>query len=104
MTTDWLPVRVELTCGDRHLDLHPLHFRGDGSAWQSGLDQRGFDYPPHDWQIGHVGARPVICLSPARQRLFHAGYDHSEKDRHDIALLDRVSAESAPPVSETSGK
>ena len=44
-----------------------------------------------------VSARP-------RQRLFHAGYDHSEKDRHDIALLDRVSAESVPPVSETSGK
>ena len=103
VTTDWLPVRVELTCGDRHVDLHPLHYRPDGSAWQSGLEQSTFEYPTKDWQVGHIGARPVICLSPARQRLFHSGYDHSDNDRRDVALLDRLSAASVPPASDTNG-
>jgi lincosamide nucleotidyltransferase A/C/D/E len=88
VSTDWLPVRVELTCAARHVDLHPLHYRSDGSAWQVGLENTTFEYPAEDWVVGHIGGREVKCLSASRQRLFHWGYEHSDVDRHDMALLD----------------
>jgi lincosamide nucleotidyltransferase A/C/D/E len=89
VTTDWLPVRIELTRGDCHVDLHPLTFRPDGSAWQAGLDDTTFEYPALDWVVGHVGDRAVICLSASRQRVFHAGYDLTDTDRHDLTVLEQ---------------
>ena len=92
VTTDWLPVRVELSddAADRHVDLHPLHFAADGSAWQAGLDGTRFDYPAGAWATGWIGGRRVVCLSVQVQRAFHAGYEPREADRHDLALLDRL--------------
>jgi lincosamide nucleotidyltransferase A/C/D/E len=90
VTTDWLPVRVELSDGDRHLDLHPLHYADDGSAWQAGLDDTQFHYPADGWTTGRIGAVRVVCLSSAMQRLFHSGYPLREIDRHDLSVLDRV--------------
>lgn len=92
VTTDWLPVRVELSdvAGDRHVDLHPLHFAVDGSAWQAGLDGARFDYPSHAWVAGVVGGREVVCLSAPMQRDFHAGYEPREVDHHDLRLLDAL--------------
>ena len=87
ITTDWLPVRIELSRADRHVDVHPLHFRPDGSAWQAGQFD-SFEYPVNDWVTGRIGGRTLVCLTPSRQRLFHSGYEHSDKDRHDMALLD----------------
>ena len=60
VTADWLPVRVELSHEDRHVDLHPLQYRSDGSAWQAGLDGASFEYPAHRWVTGHIGDRPVV--------------------------------------------
>lgn len=94
VTTDWLPVRVELTdeARARHVDLHPLHFAADGSAWQAGLDGARFDYPSHAWVAGAVGGREVVCLSAPMQRDFHAGYEPREVDHHDLRLLDALSS------------
>ena len=94
VTTDWLPVRVELSdhVGDRHVDLHPLHFAADGSAWQAGLDDSRFDYPADAWCAGSVGGTQVHCLSARMQRAFHAGYELRDVDRHDLRLLEDASA------------
>lgn len=90
VTTDWLPVRVELSAGDRHLDLHPLHFGEDGSAWQAGLDDTRFDYPADAWTVGRIGTSAVVCLTASMQRSFHSGYKPRDVDRHDLGLLDRL--------------
>ncbi|MGZ4600319.1 MAG: nucleotidyltransferase domain-containing protein [Oryzihumus sp.] len=94
VTTDWLPVRVELSDpgGGRHVDLHPLHSAADGSAWQAGLDGSRFDYPADAWCAGSVGGMEVRCLSARMQRAFHAGYELRDVDRHDLRLLEDASA------------
>ena len=92
VTTDWLPVRVELSdhVAGRHVDLHPLHFAPDGSAWQAGLDDSRFDYPADAWCEGSVGGTGVRCLSARMQREFHAGYELRDVDRHDLRLLEAL--------------
>jgi lincosamide nucleotidyltransferase A/C/D/E len=90
VSTDWLPVRVELSQGGRHIDVHPLNYRPDGSAWQAGLEGTRFEYPADAWAPGSVGGTSVICLGSARQRLFHSGYPPREVDLHDLALLEEV--------------
>jgi lincosamide nucleotidyltransferase A/C/D/E len=90
VSTDWLPVRMELSQGGRHIDVHPLNYQPDGSAWQAGLEGTRFDYPADAWARGTVGGATVVCLSAARQRLFHSGYPPRQIDLHDLALLDEV--------------
>lgn len=102
VTTDWRPVRVELTLEERHVDLHLLHYRLDGSAWQAGLGDTTFDYPAHSWVTGRIDGRPVVCLDATTQRLFHSGYVLSDKDRKDLATLDRVALNHTSEASDTS--
>ena len=89
VTTDSLPVRIELSAATTHVDLHPLHYELDGSAWQAGPDNARFIYPSEGWAVGRIGGRDVICLSAQQQRIFHTGYELSDVARHDMALLDR---------------
>jgi len=106
VTTDWLPVRLELSEGCRHIDLHPLHYRPDGSAWQAGLEATRFEYPSDAWTRGWVGRSKVICLTGARQRLFHSGYPPRKVDLHDLLLLDEVQLRARradPPGSPSEG-
>jgi lincosamide nucleotidyltransferase A/C/D/E len=100
VTTDWLPVRIEVSRQERHVDLHPLHYRDDGSAWQSSLNETTFEYPAEAWVAGRIGGRTVVCLSPSMQRRFHSGYELSGKDRHDLATLDRLADVHQAEVSD----
>jgi lincosamide nucleotidyltransferase A/C/D/E len=88
VTTDWLPVRIELSDATSHVDLHPVHYERDGSAWQAAPDNARFIYPASGWAAGRVGGRNVICLSAEQQRIFHTGYELSEVARRDMALLE----------------
>lgn len=90
VSTDWLPVRVEVAAGDRHVDLHPLNPSPDGGSWQAGLDGARFDYPAEVWTTGRIGGHDVSCLTAPRQRDLHGGYQHRAEDRHDLAVLDDV--------------
>ncbi|MFC5835213.1 nucleotidyltransferase domain-containing protein [Nonomuraea insulae] len=74
--------------GGRELDLHPLHFRPDGSALQR-LDDHGgaFTYPAAAFAAGVIEGVPVPCLSVAQQVTFHQGYQPRERDLHDMARL-----------------
>jgi lincosamide nucleotidyltransferase A/C/D/E len=90
VTTDSLPVRIELSAAAiRHVDLHPLHYEQDGSAWQAAPDDARFIYAADGWVVGRIGGRDVICLSAQQQRTFHTGYELSDVARHDMAVLDR---------------
>lgn len=90
VTTDWLPVRVEVSAGDCHVDLHPLNLDGDGSGWQAGLAGTRFEYPAEVWTVGRIDGRAVTCLTAGKQREVHAGYVARAQDRHDLSLLEAL--------------
>jgi lincosamide nucleotidyltransferase A/C/D/E len=89
---DLRPVRFVVTApGGREIDLHPLVFAGDGSAVQaSGEPERPFRYPASCFVTGTIGGTTVPCLSAGQQVYFHQGYEPTERDRHDMAVLRRV--------------
>lgn len=87
VTTDWLPVRVEVSDETRHVDVHPLHFQPDGSAWQAGPEGSRYSYPADGWTTGSIGGRQVSCVTAVRQWRAHTGYEPREVDRHDLAVL-----------------
>ncbi len=87
--TDWLPTRVQYE--DRRaraVDVHPLHYRPDGTAVQTLPDGTTAEFPTGDLDAaGEICGRPVRCMAPGRQRKAHEGYAPTEKDLHDLALL-----------------
>lgn len=89
---DRRPVRFVVTAPDgREIDLHPLVFAEDGSAVQaSGEPERPFVYPASCFVTGTVAGTAVPCLSAEQQVSFHQGYEPTERDRHDMALLRRT--------------
>lgn len=101
LTVDWLPTRCKL--GDmrgRGIDLHPVVFRDDGSAWQHGLgDDAPYEYPREGFTgRGRVGGRDVRGLSAEVQLRHHLGYEPGANDRLDMALLrHRLGLELPPP-------
>lgn len=92
VTTDWLPVRIELSDidDDRHIDLHPIHEDGRSGFWQHGLDGARFDYPVEVVAKGVIGGRTVRCLSAVKQIALHTGYEFRDVDHHDIANLSKI--------------
>ncbi|AQZ60789.1 putative aminoglycoside nucleotidyltransferase [[Actinomadura] parvosata subsp. kistnae] len=83
------PARFVMTGpGGRELDLHPLHFRPDGSALQRLDDEGGaFTYPAEVFVTGEIEGVRVPCLSVAQQVSFHQGYPPRERDLLDMARL-----------------
>ncbi len=88
---DWLPSRLALRdAAGREIDVHPLTFEPDGSAWLPGLDGNRFVYPAGSFTTGTIGGCGVPCISAALQASFHTGYLPQEKDRADMAALQRA--------------
>ena len=93
--TDWLPVRVEVVAVERGwVDVHPVRLADDGSGVQAGLNGTWFDYPADCFTIGSLAGREVPCLTAARQRLLHTGYEPRPQDVHDLGLLTELDGES----------
>jgi len=89
--TDWLPVRVEVVAAGRGwVDVHPVRLAPDGSGVQAGLNGTRFDYPADCFAIGSLAGRGVPCLTAARQRLLHTGYETRPQDVHDLGLLTKL--------------
>ncbi|NJP68854.1 nucleotidyltransferase domain-containing protein [Streptomyces spiramenti] len=88
-TLDGRPARfVVADAGGREIDLHPLSFAPDGSAVQhTGEPGLPYRYPADCFVTGTIGGAVVVCVSVAQQLLFHQGYAHRDRDRHDMALL-----------------
>jgi len=62
----------------------------DGSGVQAGLNGTRFDYPADCFAIGSLAGRGVPCLTAARQRLLHTGYETRPQDVHDLGLLTKL--------------
>ncbi len=92
ITTDRLPVRVELSDlqADRHIDIHPAFDDGCDGWWQHGFDGQRFESPQEALTDGMIGRRAVRCFSAAKQLELHEGYLHRPEDVHDIAALHRL--------------
>jgi lincosamide nucleotidyltransferase A/C/D/E len=89
VTTDWLPVRVELTDSpaDRHIDIHPAVDDGKRGWWQHGFDGARFETPAAALTGGVIGGRRVRCLTAAKQLELHQGYPLGPDDLADIEVL-----------------
>lgn len=88
IVTDWRPTRVafaHLEFGE--VDVHPIHFEPDGSAWLPDLDGAQFVYPASAFTTGAIDGTQVPCISADLQLTFHLGYEPGAKDRADMAAL-----------------
>ncbi len=92
ITTDRLPVRVELSDvrADRHIDIHPAFDDGCHGWWQHGFDGQRFESPQEALTDGTIGGRAVRCFTAAKQLELHEGYPHRPEDVHDVAALHRL--------------
>jgi lincosamide nucleotidyltransferase A/C/D/E len=67
----------------RTVDLHLFEFVGTDA-----LHFEGEDYPSNVLHgEGTIGGFAVRCFTADAQLLFHQGYEHGEKDVHDVLLL-----------------
>ncbi|MDJ0952979.1 MAG: amino acid transporter [Acidimicrobiia bacterium] len=97
--TNWLPTRIAMRdAAGREIDVHPLVFAADGSAWLPGVDGGRFDYPADSFTTGSIADRSVPCISASLQQIFHSGYELADKDVADMAALRTAGllAEDAP--------
>ena len=90
VTTDWLPVRVELDDGIQVVDVHPVHPDGSGGWWQAAPEGGRYRYPEGSIVGGLIGGRTVRCASPTLQAQVHSGYPLRPVDVHDLALLHEI--------------
>jgi lincosamide nucleotidyltransferase A/C/D/E len=88
-THDLRPVRFVWSYPDgREIDLHPLVFAEDGSAIQASPDvDVPFEYPARCFVSGKIDGVTVPCLSAEQQVYFHQGYEPTDRDPHDMAML-----------------
>lgn len=85
---DWLPTRVQFEDGrGRAVDVHPLRLH-EGGADLTLLDGTVYTFTPEALAaVGAIGSREVRCLSATQQLRAHVGYEPTDRDRHDVALL-----------------
>jgi lincosamide nucleotidyltransferase A/C/D/E len=94
ITTDWLPVRIELTDdrAQRRIDIHPAFDDGRQGWWQQGFDGHRFESPQETLTDGTIGGRAVHCFTAAKQLELHQSSPHRPGDVRDIAVLHRLTA------------
>lgn len=86
--TDWRPARVAVRdASGRVIDIHPIVFEADGSAWLPDMDGGRFAYPAESLTSGTIGDDSIPCISAELQVVFHRGYPPSDKDRLDMDAL-----------------
>ena len=90
--TDWRPNRVELAGPGGWVDLHPLVIDGHGNARQAALGGGWHEFPHSFYTVGRIGGISVPCVSVEAQRLFRTGYELRDVDRHDLAVLNQLTA------------
>jgi lincosamide nucleotidyltransferase A/C/D/E len=96
---DQRPARFVMRAPDgRVIDMHPVAFDETGHGIQQGFDGVTFHYAPSGFTSGTIGGVTVPCLAVDQQIAFHVGYEPSERDRRDMAVLrDRLGVELPPP-------
>ena len=92
VTTDWLPVRIELTdqLNDRRIDIHPAVDDEAGGYWQHGFDDCRYTTPADSITTGVIGGRVVQCFTIEKQLEIHQGYEPTATDLADVETLRRL--------------
>jgi lincosamide nucleotidyltransferase A/C/D/E len=92
VTTDWLPLRIELSdpALGRHIDIHPAYDDGAGGCWQHGFGDDRFVTPADTITEGVIAGRSVRCITVAHQLHLHEGYDPDAQGLADIEILRRL--------------
>ena len=92
VTTDSLPVRIELTdqLNDRRVDIHPAIDDEAGGYWQHGFGDARYTTPANSITSGVIGGRSVQCFTVQKQLDTHQGYEPTATDLADIAMLLRL--------------
>ena len=86
-----------LNSGDRIIDLHLFEFTEAGT-----LRFENEIYPADALDgKGIIGGITVRCLTAEAQLLYHQGYEHKEKDVHDVLLLCKTFGLSIPEEYDT---
>ena len=96
-----LPARLVLCAqGGRQVDLHPIVFDASGDGLQELGDGTWGRYVAAGLRgEGEIAGRRVRCITTELQLLHHRGYEPTDLDRRDIALLTRL-ARADPPAPE----
>jgi lincosamide nucleotidyltransferase A/C/D/E len=90
--THWWSERIAVSDAQGHVvDLHPV----SGEAFIATVGADAF-------VTGKVAGRPVSCLARSVQLRLHEGYEPTEADRADVALLRERVAPSSPAGAEGS--
>ncbi len=81
------------------VDIHAVRWDAQGNGVYRMENGEDWVYPAEGFQgQGHIAGRGVRCLSPAAQVLCHAhGYEPTDKDRRDMALLAERFGVAIPP-------
>jgi lincosamide nucleotidyltransferase A/C/D/E len=88
IVADRLPTRIVLRhreLGD--VDVHPIRFEPDGSAWLPDPTGGRFTYPAGSFTSGTIMGVTVPCIDASLQSSFHLGYQPLPKDRDDMQAL-----------------
>ena len=89
ITMDERPTRLVLQDPTgRQIDIHTVVFDEGGGGVQALPGGRSYRYPPEGFAgKGTVSGQPTPCLTAAVQIECHLGYEPTDKDRRDVALL-----------------
>ena len=89
VSEDERPTRLVLTApGGRRIDLHTVEFDAGGGGVQALLGGRSYRYPPEGFLAeGSVAGHTLPCLAAEVQIECHTGYEPTDTDRRDVALL-----------------
>lgn len=91
IVVDWMPARLELWHPKRgYIDIHPLILNSDGSAKQADLEDGFYQFKADWFTTADFNGRKIPCISVEAQKIFHSGYDLSEKDRIDLNNLESI--------------
>ena len=84
------------------VDLHLIEFKADDTE---SLYFEGAAYPLFVLDgTGTIGGIAVRCFTAEAQLLFHQGYEHGEKDIHNVLLLCKAFGLEIPEEYKDSGK
>ncbi len=89
--TDWAPVRIELY-SDKYgyIDIHPFVLHEDGTARQADLAGGWYEFEKDYFGTASFAGKTIPCISAKGQKVFHSGYELRDKDRHDLAIIEKL--------------
>lgn len=90
--TDLRPVRIELYSNKYgYLDIHPFILNKDGTSKQANFEGGFYEFDKDFFGKAIFREKNIPCISLKGQKIFHAGYELRDKDKHDISIIEELS-------------